>query len=140
MCALLQDQHLLHQSSMHRPLCCCHLPSHRRDFVTVIGLIPALVVMLREAQLLQQAQQGQQEQHAGISSIDICSERPAATLHFVEQDSNAAAAAALLALSRNHSANKTAILQQLTLQLWMGHNVRLDGLCAQAEHLQLPQE
>ncbi len=104
--------------------------------MSVVGLIPALVVMLRNAQL--QHKQSQQGQLA--MSVSGCPDTPAGIMHILEQDDNAAAAAALLALSRNNAANTTAILHQLALQLWLGHNVKLDGLCAESKRLHLAQE
>ncbi len=73
------------------------------------GVVPALVVMLREAQ-----------RHQGVGF------NLGTVLQGVQHNSQAAAAFALQALCAGHAGNTRAALEQLALQVWLGHEPELD--------------
>lgn len=73
------------------------------------GVVPALVVMLREAQ-----------RHQGVG-LNL-----GTVIQGVQHNSQAAAAFALQALCAGHAGNTRAALEALALQAWMGHNAEVD--------------
>jgi len=73
------------------------------------GVVPALVVMLREAQ-----------RHQGVGF------NLGTVLQGVQHNSQAAAAFALQALCAGHEPNRRAALEALALQVWLGHDAAVD--------------
>ncbi|KIY95250.1 hypothetical protein MNEG_12713 [Monoraphidium neglectum] len=86
------------------------------------GVIPALVVMLRESQ---------RNQGVGFNLGSV-----------LQHNSQAAAAFALQALCAGHAPNRRAALDVLALEAWLGHNISVDlspaGLDTVAADLQAP--
>lgn len=64
--------------------------------------------------------QAQQQEADGFTLTQV--------LEGFHNNMQAAASAALLALSHAHEANSTAVLHELSVQLWMGHDVKLEGV------------
>eukprot|EP00877_Chromochloris_zofingiensis_P014080 jgi/Chrzof1/8926/Cz03g29120.t1 len=108
-----QDGLELNKARTHAAWLLARLASNHqhRQFVCSIGVIPALVVMLRQAQ---------QQEADGFTLTQV--------LEGFHNNMQAAASAALLALSHAHEANSTAVLHELSVQLWMGHDVKLEGV------------